>query len=74
MLRENAQEIRSDKGLTLETSKSFMVVIQPLSTCLIKPNFCFDLSHRRSTTVSSETRNSFNAQENRAKRKIRGHS
>ena len=26
---------------------------------LIKPNFCFDLSHRRSTTVSLETRNSF---------------
>ena len=34
-----------------------MVVIQPLSTCLIKPNFCFDLPHRRSTTVSLETRN-----------------
>ena len=26
---------------------------------LIKPNFCFDLSHRRTTTVSLETRNSF---------------
>ena len=36
-----------------------MVVIQPLSTRLIKPNFCFNLSHRRSTTVSLETRNSF---------------
>jgi len=35
------------------------VVIQPLSTRLIKPNFCFDLSHRRSTTVSLETRNSY---------------
>ena len=34
------------------------MVIQPLSTHLIKPNFCFDLSHRRSTTVSLETRNS----------------
>ena len=34
------------------------VVIQPLSTRLIKPNFFFDLSHRRSTTVSLETRNS----------------
>jgi len=34
------------------------VVIQPLSTRLIKPNFCFDLSHRRSTTVSLETKNS----------------
>ena len=35
------------------------MVIQPLSTRLIKPNICFDLSHRRSTTVSLETRNSF---------------
>ena len=35
------------------------MVISPLSTRLIKPNFCFDLSHRRSTTVSLETRNSF---------------
>ena len=35
------------------------MVIQPLSTCLIKPNFCFDLSHRHSTTVSLETRNPF---------------
>ena len=42
-----------------QLSKSFTVVIQPLSTRLIKPNFCFDLSHRRSTTVSLETRNSF---------------
>ena len=33
------------------------MVIQPLSTRLIKPNFCFHLSHRRSTTVSLETRN-----------------
>ena len=38
------------------------MVIQPLSTRLIKPNFCFDLSHRRSTTVSLETRNSFTTQ------------
>ena len=38
-------------------SKSFTVVIQHLSTRLIKPNFCFDLPHRRSTTVSLETRN-----------------
>ena len=50
--------IRPDEGLTLETS-AFTVVIQPLSTRLIKPNFCFDLSHRRSTTVSLETRNPF---------------
>ena len=28
-------------------SKSFTVVIQHLSTRLIKPNFCFDLPHRR---------------------------
>ena len=34
------------------------MVIQPLPTRLIKPNFCFDFSHRRSTTVSLETRNS----------------
>ena len=40
-------------------SKPFTVVIQPLSTRLIKPNFCFHLSHRRSTTVSLETRNPF---------------
>ena len=33
------------------------VVIQPLSTRLIRPkNVCFDLSHRRSTTFSLETR------------------
>ena len=32
-----------------------------LSTRLMKPNFCFDLSHRRSTTVSLETRNLCNA-------------
>ena len=30
------------------------MVIQPPSTRLIKPNFCFDLSHRRSTKVSLE--------------------
>ena len=40
-----------------QLSKSFTVVISPLSTRLIKPNFCFDLSHRCSTTVSLETRN-----------------
>ena len=40
--------------------KSFTVVIQPLSIRLIKPNFCFDLSHRRSTAVSLETRNPLN--------------
>ena len=35
------------------------MVIQHLSTRLIKPNFCFHLPHRRSTTVSLETRNPF---------------
>ena len=47
------------KGSTflLSVSKPFTVVIQPLSTRLIKPNFCFHHSHRRSTTVSLETRN-----------------
>ena len=38
------------------------MVIQHLSTRLIKPNFCFDLPHRRSTTVSLETRNPFTTQ------------
>ena len=36
-----------------------MVIIQPLSTRLTKPNFCFHLSIRRSTTFSLETRNAF---------------
>ena len=37
-----ALDIRSDEGLKLETSafKIFHRVIQPLSTRLIKPNFC----------------------------------
>ena len=35
------------------------MVIQPLSTRLIKPNFHVSLSNRRSTTVSLETRNLF---------------
>ena len=50
---ERTKGLRSKRQL----SKSFTVVIQPLSTRLIKANFCFDFSHRRSTTVSSETRN-----------------
>ena len=37
------------------------MVIQPLATHLIKPNFCFDLSHQRSTTVSLETRNNYSS-------------
>ena len=37
-------------------SKSFTVIIRPLSTRLTKTNFHF--SHRRRTTVSLETRNS----------------
>ena len=35
------------------------MVIQPISTRLIKPTFCFDLSHRGSTIVSLETRKPF---------------
>ena len=46
----------------LRLSKFFTVVIQPLSTRLIKPNFCFHLPLRPSTTVSLETRNPFTAQ------------
>ena len=48
---------RSDEGLKRskrQLSKSFTVAIQHLSTRLIKPNFCFDLPHRRSITVSLE--------------------
>ena len=40
-----------------QLSKSFTVVIRPLSTRSIKPNFLVSLSHRRSTTDSLETRN-----------------
>ena len=40
-------------------SKSFTVVTQPLSTCFIKPNFQFFLSHWHSTTVSLQTSNLF---------------
>ena len=39
---------------TLAQNKNLVV-----SNESIKPNFCFDLSHRRSTTVSLETRNLF---------------
>ena len=35
------------------------LVIQPLSTSLMKPNFHYSLSRRRSATVSSETTNLF---------------
>ena len=35
------------------------MVIQPLSTHLIKPNFCFHLFQQCSTTVSLETRSPF---------------
>ena len=38
------------------------MVIQPLSTRLIKLKFCFDLCHRRSTTVSLETTNPLTTQ------------
>ena len=47
------------KGLKRQLSKSFTVVIQRLSTRLIKPNFCSHLSDPSSTTVSLETRNPF---------------
>ena len=42
-----------------QLSKSFTVLIQPLSTCFIKPNFYVSLSHRHSSTFSLETRNLF---------------
>ena len=51
--------IRSDEGLTLETSAfqiSFIVAIRLSTTRLIKPNFHVSLSHRRCTTVSLEFR------------------
>ena len=38
-----------------QLSKLVTLVIRPLSTRLIKQNFCFHLFHRRSTTVSIET-------------------
>ena len=56
-----ADVIRSDEGLTLETS-AFQIFHGGNSTFINsfdKTQFCFDLSHRRSTTVSLETRNSF---------------
>ena len=48
------KDIESRKQLSI----SFTVVIQHLSNRLIKPNFCVDLPHRRSTTFFLETRNS----------------
>ena len=48
-------------GLFVHTTSKHEVRINKnvvLSNELIKPNFCFDLSHRLSTTVSLETRNS----------------
>ena len=39
--------------------KCLTVVIRLSSACLIKPNFYVSLSHRRSTTVSLETRKFF---------------
>ena len=56
---------RVDKGFrkltfrALALRQSELFALTPLSTRLIKPNFCFDLPHRRSTTVSLETRNPF---------------
>ena len=45
-------------ALMLETLtfQIFMLAIQSLSTCLMKPNFHVSLSHQRSTTVSLDTR------------------
>ena len=40
---------------SIQLSKSFTVVIRPLSTCLIK-SISVSISHRRSTTVSLETK------------------
>ena len=51
--------IRSDEGLTLETS-AFQIFHGGNSTFINsfdKTKFLFSLSHRRSTTVSLETRN-----------------
>ena len=45
-----------------QLSKYFTVVFQPLSTRFIKPNCCFLLSHRRSTTAPLETSNPFTTQ------------
>lgn len=40
-----------------QPSKHLTAATQPTSTRLIKPSFCFHLSHRRSTTVSLDTGN-----------------
>ena len=62
MLRLAPSSIRSNQVLALEKSafQIFHGGIRPLSTGLIKPNhFPVSLSHRRSTTVSLETRHFF---------------
>ena len=49
--------IRSDEGLTLETPalKLFTVANLQIINSVDKPNYPVRLSHRRNTTVSSET-------------------
>ena len=49
--------IRSDEGLTLETSalKLFTVANLQIINSVDKPNYPVILSHPRNTTVSSET-------------------
>ena len=48
--------IRSDEGLRSKLSKSFAVVIRPLSTPLIKLSVHVSLRQRRSISVSLETK------------------
>ena len=52
------------KGYSLkhQLSKSFTLIVWPLSTGLIKPNFHASLCHQCSATISLKTRNLFNAQ------------
>ena len=50
------EHLKNGYRLKCQISKSFTLVIRPLSTLLIKPNFYVLLSHRRSNTVSLETR------------------
>ena len=46
------------------------MVTEPLSTRSIKPNSCFHLSHRRSTTVSLDTRTPFSKRYPNKKRSL----
>jgi len=51
------QRVNHHRERLRKLSEPLTAASQPPSTRLIKPNFCFHLSHRRSTTVSLETRN-----------------